>query len=258
MSKQKGLSLIELMIAMTLGLILMAGVVRIFLSSKQTYTVVTAQSQAQENARVVTHFLGRGLRHAGYWSDPTVARDFDDRLGFGEDEVITATNNDATNNSDTVTIRYNGAADGAIHTCLNGQPDETEIAVDRYFIAPASGSEQVAGLRCQSQIFAIGSSTAKSNTTQTLIVGVENLQIELGLGDEMRVKEYVSPDEVTDWTEVKSIRYAVLATSNQDTAGQKDTRSYQLIDGETVNGAGDKRLRLVQKDTVFLRNYRGK
>lgn len=56
MIKQRGLSLVELMIAMALGLILTLGVIRIFISSKQTYTVVTSQSQAQENARVARHF----------------------------------------------------------------------------------------------------------------------------------------------------------------------------------------------------------
>ena len=96
------------------------------------------------------------------------------------------------------------------------------------------------------------------SAAQPLIIGIENLQIELGLGTETRITQYVDPASVTDWSEVKSVRYAILATSNQDTSGQEDTNTYTLVGGETVTASGDKRLRQVQRDTVFLRNFRGK
>ncbi|RYZ81289.1 MAG: prepilin-type N-terminal cleavage/methylation domain-containing protein, partial [Moraxellaceae bacterium] len=48
MIKQKGLSLVELMIAITLGLILMSGVVKVFLNSKSTYSTQQALSRIQE------------------------------------------------------------------------------------------------------------------------------------------------------------------------------------------------------------------
>ena len=48
-TKQAGFSLIELMIAMTLGLLLMTGVVQIFLSSKQAYTTISGSSETLDN-----------------------------------------------------------------------------------------------------------------------------------------------------------------------------------------------------------------
>ncbi|MGP0172025.1 PilW family protein [Pseudomonas sp. NCHU5208] len=63
---QHGLSLIELMIAMALSLLLMLGVLQIFLSSKQTYSVNSALSRVQESGRFAIDFITYDLRNAGY------------------------------------------------------------------------------------------------------------------------------------------------------------------------------------------------
>ena len=66
MVRQKGLSLVELMIAITLGLILMSGVVKVFLSSKTTYSTQQALSRVQETGRLAMEFIARDVRMAGY------------------------------------------------------------------------------------------------------------------------------------------------------------------------------------------------
>lgn len=66
MNKQKGLSLIELMIAITLGLILMTGVIQVFLSSKTVYSTQQALSRIQETGRLAIEFLARDIRMAGF------------------------------------------------------------------------------------------------------------------------------------------------------------------------------------------------
>lgn len=63
---QRGLSLVELLVAMTLSLLLMAGVLQTFLASKQTYSANTALSRVQENGRFAMEFLSSDIRHAGY------------------------------------------------------------------------------------------------------------------------------------------------------------------------------------------------
>ncbi|MGH8398800.1 MAG: PilW family protein [Gammaproteobacteria bacterium] len=63
---QSGLSLIELMIAMVVGLILMAGVLSIFLSSRQSYGINSAVARIQENGRFALNFLRTDARNAGY------------------------------------------------------------------------------------------------------------------------------------------------------------------------------------------------
>lgn len=63
---QKGLSLIELMVALVVGLILLGGVSKIFLDSKNTYNFQQALARIQENGRIALEFLGRDIRMAGY------------------------------------------------------------------------------------------------------------------------------------------------------------------------------------------------
>lgn len=64
--RQAGLSLVELMIAITLSLLLMAGVIQIVLGSKQTYSASSALSRVQENGRFALTFLTDDIRNASY------------------------------------------------------------------------------------------------------------------------------------------------------------------------------------------------
>lgn len=62
---QRGLSLIELMIAMVLGLLLTLGATQIFLSGNQTYRQTHGLAYAQESARFVSAILKPDIRSAG-------------------------------------------------------------------------------------------------------------------------------------------------------------------------------------------------
>lgn len=61
---QRGFNLIELMVALALGLIIILGASNVFLSSKQSYRTNTALSQIQENSRIAFELLTRDLRQA--------------------------------------------------------------------------------------------------------------------------------------------------------------------------------------------------
>ena len=62
---QLGLTLVELLIAMVLGLLLSAAVISSYLTSKQTYNTTHGINLIQENARFSMHFLSKALRNAG-------------------------------------------------------------------------------------------------------------------------------------------------------------------------------------------------
>jgi type IV pilus assembly protein PilW len=66
MRRQAGLSLVELMIAMLLGLILIGGVIKIYLSSKSSYRLEQGVAQVQEEGRFAIHFISNKVRMAGY------------------------------------------------------------------------------------------------------------------------------------------------------------------------------------------------
>jgi type IV pilus assembly protein PilW len=65
-SKQQGFSLVELMVSITLGLILMAGVLSIFFSSKVTYLANEKTARLQEGGRVALDFVTHDIRSSGY------------------------------------------------------------------------------------------------------------------------------------------------------------------------------------------------
>lgn len=64
--RQLGLSLIELMVAITISLILLTGVIQVFLSSKLSYRLLEATSRVQENGRFSIGYLTEEVRMAGY------------------------------------------------------------------------------------------------------------------------------------------------------------------------------------------------
>ena len=66
MRKQTGLSLIELMIAMVLGLFLLGGVIQIFVSSSQVNRLNESIARVQESGRFALDFISADLRQAGY------------------------------------------------------------------------------------------------------------------------------------------------------------------------------------------------
>lgn len=66
LGNSRGLSLVELLVAMAVSLILLGGIYQIFFSSTTTYAVNENFSRLQENARFALSFLERDVRQAGY------------------------------------------------------------------------------------------------------------------------------------------------------------------------------------------------
>ena len=64
--RQAGVGLVEIMVAVTLSLILTAGLVHVYTGNKQTYRIQEALSRVQENGRFALDFITRDLRSAGF------------------------------------------------------------------------------------------------------------------------------------------------------------------------------------------------
>ena len=112
---QHGLSLVELMIAMTIGLFLLAAIGSVFLSSKQTYRTGDNLSRMQENGRFAVDWLGKEIRVAGY-----VRISFTPPLTFGlapSPYTFSGSALDATavsgskSGADSITVSYDGTTD---------------------------------------------------------------------------------------------------------------------------------------------------
>lgn len=61
-----GLTLVELMIAITIGLIIVAALVRLFATSRGTYHLEENLARVQESGRFAMEFLAQDIRMAGY------------------------------------------------------------------------------------------------------------------------------------------------------------------------------------------------
>jgi len=65
-ASSKGMTLVEIMIAVTISLFLLAGIITIFASTKNTYRTQEAGSRIQENGRYAFNIITQRVRGAGY------------------------------------------------------------------------------------------------------------------------------------------------------------------------------------------------
>ena len=107
---QSGLTLIEIMIAITISLVLLAGVVQIFFSAKQSYNIQQALSRVQENARMVNDTMLRDIASAGYMgclgTPEEVINTLSDKSSSYDFASSIAGSDGGAGNSDSITVRH--------------------------------------------------------------------------------------------------------------------------------------------------------
>jgi type IV pilus assembly protein PilW len=115
---QRGLTLIEVMVAITISLFLLGGVIQVFSSNKQVYRVQDASARIQESGRFALHFLIRDIRMADFWGCLGSFPDVNNHLNNNTDNPfdlssggITGTDNAGLNGSDTLNL-FGGTSDG--------------------------------------------------------------------------------------------------------------------------------------------------
>lgn len=65
--RQQGLTLVELLVALVIGVVLGAAAVLVYVNSKHAFAVQDNTAQVQENGRFGMHVLKEDLRLAGFW-----------------------------------------------------------------------------------------------------------------------------------------------------------------------------------------------
>ena len=91
---ERGFSLIEMMISITIGLVIVAALVSVLISNSQSAKINDRTSELQSNGRYALDHLKRELRHAGYrgytaappqsgaWITPTITNECGTALNF--------------------------------------------------------------------------------------------------------------------------------------------------------------------------------
>lgn len=224
---QQGLSLVELMISMVLGLIVVSGLFNMYLGSNRSSQFSNGLQQMQENGRYGVSTLQRGFRLAGY-SAGEIVEPFDI----------------AASNDSTVVVQMRQAFDcnGGSTAASNG------IAINTYRLDTTPADP------LKSQLVCTGNSAGA--TAMPLVEGVEEFRVLYGIStdDDAIPERYIPYNAGINAREVVSLRFALLVNSGNPIRTRDVTESYTVLDKEVSRT--DRVARSVFTSTVKLRNRR--
>jgi len=229
--KQTGLSLVELMLAMAVGLLLMTFVVQAFVANKATNRFNEGLSEIQESGRYGIDLLRGDIRMSGYRLDPTTLPVANSLVG---------TDNVGLNNSDLLAISY------------QGDVGDTDCVGGNVVVAAPGVITNTFDLRLDAN----NRPTLFCNDV-AILPGIENLQFEYGvdLDNDGAANVYLPAGGVANMNQVVSVRVAMLLATENSVGSNTDDRVYTLLDpANPVGPFADQRLRRVFSLTVVIRN----
>ena len=198
---QKGLTLIELMIAVFLSIFIVGAMISVFGNSKQNYRLNENMSRLQENARFAVSFIARDIRMADYHACV---------IADSRADAITGLNDTGLNGSDAITIIYrSNACDAASATIIT-----------RAYSIQTGANGGPALFR-----------SVDGGAAEELVEGIENLQILYGEDtDNDHIPNYfVDAASITDWAQAISVRVTLIARTLEDRVtpgGSRITRNF--------------------------------
>jgi type IV pilus assembly protein PilW len=250
---QIGLTLLELMISLSLGLLLLTGIGTIYVGSNQTYRVQEENARLQESGRYALEVIGRNIRQAGIdapmSSSPTAVTL--DCLPTNAPPCI------AINGTDNST---NGTAFDTLSIQLYANADENIAGV--WGMRDCTGGFAAQGVLITNNIAMNGTDLrcTGSGLPAPLISNVEDFQALFGIDtdSDQSANRYVAAHNVADWNQVVSVRACVLIRSQEQgitTSAQSFINCPNALAGTgTLTAAGDSRLRRTFVATFNLRN----
>jgi len=216
---QRGLSLIELMVALVMTGVLLVGTITVFSASSSAARSQNMVAGLNDSGRFAIDTLARDLRMAGY-------RNSDWLLGALPDVVI-AVDGLAANGGDTLTIRYESARDCTFAATVAG------VAVNAYAVVDDT-------FQCNGQ---------------TIAAGIEQMQLYFGEDTDSDgvANRILAPGTAgLDMTRVVSLYVHLLARSDAVNASYGE-QSY-FFDNALQPPVGDRQVRREYSLTVALRN----
>jgi len=89
LSKQMGISLVEILVALVISVFLLGGIVQVYLGNKTTFAFTSALAEVQENGRFALDTMGQDLRLTNQWGcvsfDPDDTDNINDALSTSYD-----------------------------------------------------------------------------------------------------------------------------------------------------------------------------
>lgn len=81
LSKQRGVTLVELMVGMVIGLFILGATASVYLANREAYRTADIASRLQENGRIALRVITEDLQMAGFMGNSVVAGRIDGRSG---------------------------------------------------------------------------------------------------------------------------------------------------------------------------------
>ncbi len=281
-NKYQGFTLVELLLAMALGLFLLAGVSTVYVSSKKTYNIRDQTSELDENARLALRTLKQHIEHAGYASTtgilvpnfilPTghtviAATCADGSSNVRNAGIISASADNASVWGDTIGLTY--MADAELDSDCSGSrlvqppattsaclPPDAVVRESRYIYNSFSvGStrtnamgDAIPELRCG------GSRTIM---TQPWAEGIENIQFQYGVDNNAdgAVDNYWNATAVQGagvWDDILAVRVGLLVRTVDPVFDRAVAENFQVLD-QVIN-TSDRYRRSVYTTTIRLKN----
>ena len=217
---QRGLTMVELLVAMVIGLLISLAAISALLVSRQGFSAVDASSQLRDNGRFVSDLIQRlgvqsGFRDALHASGvpPNVAglavdpepniRGFNDAMIDSTNPFTNSAARATADGSDILVLRYqtaetfpgSGVSDGSMIDCKGGS--STTVPIDRY--DRIASAIHLAVSKGEPSLMCTTVSTAGVTDTQPIVRGVENFQVLYGVDTVVAGTAPVgTPDTVPD------------------------------------------------------------
>ncbi len=244
MTKNRGFTLIELMIVMLLGSGVMLAAIQIMLSNYRVSSVTDNSHRVSENGRFATTILTRELRKAGFRNPQN---------GYISGMFDIANTQDYSAASDVIAVILDPDDDLDCTGADLPMAHANDVISNRFFIDTVDG---VNTLMCQTLVADTG---VKIIDPIGLVPGIDDMQFLYGVrGNDDQINQYVSATHVgshlEDWRDVLAIKVGVLSSSGS-VAGTGDDleRKYNVLNRPTQT-FNDQQARKVFTTTVMLNN----
>ena len=210
---QRGFTLVELMIAILVGLFLTGGLVMMLQSNRRSFTNQNQLSQLQDSERMAMNIITDMVQIAGYFPDPTTNTALSTMPAITAPMTLPATQylsgvHAAAAPGDTLTVRFASQPNDGILNCAGTSNSTAAIQsyINTFFV---NNSQQLVcrmglGGAAYTDYPLIGEGTANA------VIKVTNLQVLYGIdttGSSNNVNQYQTADQVTTagaWNKVIS------------------------------------------------------